>query len=243
MDYDSLLELVKARRSIRRIKPDPIPDEYIEKIIEIARWAPSGFNTQPWEFIVVKDKGLKDKLAKLVTDYRATYGPILEAIREPWMKAAKPVKSSGQMDWTTAPVFIVLCGDTRAKNGLPMTVRSDYQKCESIFTSSLASAFLYMHLAATTLGLASIWVSPVKSTQLHLLVKHLLGIPAAIEIYDMMALAYPATKPRPKLLRDKDTMVHSDYCGPDEFRSDDEVKEFIKKNRNWAMATIRKDHE
>ena len=39
MDYDSLLELVKTRRSIRRFKPNPIPDEYIDKIIEAARWA------------------------------------------------------------------------------------------------------------------------------------------------------------------------------------------------------------
>jgi len=44
MEYDGLLELVKKRRSIRRFKPDPIPDGYIEKIIEVARWAPSGFN-------------------------------------------------------------------------------------------------------------------------------------------------------------------------------------------------------
>jgi nitroreductase len=243
LNYENFLELVKARRSIRRIKPDPIPDEYIEKIIEVARWAPSGFNTQPWEFIVIKEKGIKNKLAKLVTDYRTNYGPILEAIREPWMKPAKPVKSSGQMDWTTAPVFILLCGDTRTKLGLPMTVRSDHNKCESIFTSSLASAFLYMHLAATTLGLASIWVSPVKSTQLHLLVKNIVGIPETMEIYDMMAVAYPETKPRPKLLRDKDKMIHSNYCDADDFRSDDEVKEFVKKNRNWALATIRKDHE
>jgi nitroreductase len=243
MDYDSLLELVKTRRSIRRIKPDPVPDDYIDKIIEVARWAPSGFNSQPWDFIIVKDQDLKSKLAQLVTQYRATYGPTLEAIREPWMKAAKPVKSSGQLDWTTAPVFIILCGDTRAKIGLPMTVRSDYLKCESIFDSSLANAFLYMHLAATTLGLASIWVSPVKSTQLHLLVKHIIGIPDFMEIYDMMALAFPATKPRPKLLREKKSIIHSDYCGIEKFRSDEEVKEFIKKNRNWALATIRKDHE
>ena len=37
MDYDSLLELVQKRRSIRQFKPDPIPDEYIDKIIEVAR--------------------------------------------------------------------------------------------------------------------------------------------------------------------------------------------------------------
>ena len=47
MSYDSLLDLVKKRRSIRRFKSDPVPRELIEKIVEAARWAPSGFNMQP----------------------------------------------------------------------------------------------------------------------------------------------------------------------------------------------------
>ena len=58
MDYESLLELIKKRRSIRGFKPDPIPDKYVDKIIEAARWAPSGANSQPWEFIVIKKQGI-----------------------------------------------------------------------------------------------------------------------------------------------------------------------------------------
>ena len=64
MDYDSLLELVKERRSIRRFKPDPIPDNFIDKIIEVARHAPSGFNMQPWEFVVVKKPELREKIVE-----------------------------------------------------------------------------------------------------------------------------------------------------------------------------------
>ena len=56
MDYESFLELVQKRRSIRRFKSDQIPDEYVDKIIEAGRWAPSGFNLQPWEFVVVKEQ-------------------------------------------------------------------------------------------------------------------------------------------------------------------------------------------
>ncbi len=64
MDYDSLLALVKKRRSIRRFKPDPISDESIDKIIEVARWAPSGFNLQPWEFVVVKKPELRKRFGE-----------------------------------------------------------------------------------------------------------------------------------------------------------------------------------
>ena len=59
MDYDSFLGLVKSRRSIRRFKSHPVPDRYIDNIIEAARWTPSGFNQQPWEFVIIKKQELK----------------------------------------------------------------------------------------------------------------------------------------------------------------------------------------
>ena len=56
MDYDALLELVKTRRSIRAFTDRPVPDDVVEKVIEVARWAPSGANSQPWEFVVVTER-------------------------------------------------------------------------------------------------------------------------------------------------------------------------------------------
>jgi nitroreductase len=207
-------------------------------IIEVARWAPSGFNTQPWEFIVIKDRELKEELAQLSAEYREKYGRRLEATREPWLKPLKLPGSYEPMDWNTAPVFIMLCGDTRAKIGLPMTARNDRLECQSIFTSSLACAFLYMHLAATTLGLATNWVTSLQATLVHRMVKHVLGLPEAIEIYDMMAVGYPAMKPRKKLMRDKETMVHFDRCLIEDFRTNEEVIEYAEKTMAWMCATI-----
>lgn len=238
MEYDSLLALVKGRRTIRKFKPDPVPDEYIDKIIEVARWAPSGFNTQPWEFIVIKDEGLKARLAELSAEYRERYGKRLEDTRESWLKPLKLPGSYEPMDFNSAPVFIMLCGDTRAKIGLPMTVRNDHCECQSIFTSSLACAFLYMHLAATSLGLATNWVSALQSTLVHRMVKQAIGLPQEFDVYDMMAIGYPAVKPRKKLMRDKDTAVHYDYCKASDFRTDDEVIDYAKRAMAWMCATI-----
>ena len=53
--YDLLYDIIRRRSSVRKLKPDPIPDEYIGKILEAGRWAMSGANSQPWEYIVVKD--------------------------------------------------------------------------------------------------------------------------------------------------------------------------------------------
>ncbi|MEM3407738.1 MAG: nitroreductase family protein [Nitrososphaerota archaeon] len=59
-----VFEAIKSRRSIRAFQEKEIPEEFIEKILDSARWAPSAGNTQPWEFIIVKDKELKMKLAE-----------------------------------------------------------------------------------------------------------------------------------------------------------------------------------
>ncbi|HIC86243.1 MAG TPA: nitroreductase family protein [Desulfobacterales bacterium] len=58
------LEAIKTRRSIRKFAPDWIEDETIDNIVEMATWAPSGLNNQPWRFVIVRDKGVKDKLAQ-----------------------------------------------------------------------------------------------------------------------------------------------------------------------------------
>jgi nitroreductase len=56
------MEVIKTRRSIRRYKPDPVPDEVLNQVLEAARLAPSAANLQSWHFIVVKDSETKRKL-------------------------------------------------------------------------------------------------------------------------------------------------------------------------------------
>ena len=69
MTYDDFLDLVKQRRSIRRFKSDPVPTEAILKILEAARWAPSGFNMQPWEFVIVQKPELKTRIIEITGSY------------------------------------------------------------------------------------------------------------------------------------------------------------------------------
>lgn len=58
------IELVKRRTSCRSYKPDPVPREYIERMLEAARHAPSACNKQPWRFAVVIDPELRGRLAR-----------------------------------------------------------------------------------------------------------------------------------------------------------------------------------
>jgi nitroreductase len=193
MHYDTLLELVKGRRSIRKVKPDPIPDEFIDKMIEAARWAPSAKNSQPWEFVVVKNKDVKDKIAALVNQDR-------------FNRTGKKMPSG----YAEAPVFIILCGNDRYHPPDNLG-RWAY----SLIYSTLGNAFLYMALAATTLGLGSQWVSAVASPHIEREIKDLLLIPKKYIIFDMLAVGYPDMTPKPRPLREREGMVHYDHFDMD----------------------------
>src|SRR5437764_14415449 len=56
---DNIWEAMSTMRAMRRLKPDPVPDDLIQKILQAGQWAPSGGNTQRWRFLVVKDPEVK----------------------------------------------------------------------------------------------------------------------------------------------------------------------------------------
>ncbi|MEM3506870.1 MAG: nitroreductase family protein [Candidatus Bathyarchaeia archaeon] len=59
---NEFLEIIRNRRSIRKFEEKAIENDKIDAILEAGRWAPSFANTQPWEFIVIKDKKIKEEL-------------------------------------------------------------------------------------------------------------------------------------------------------------------------------------
>lgn len=63
----SVLDVIKSRRSIRQYKSTKVPDDVIMQLIDAARHAPSAGNIQPWEFIIVKDKEVREQLAKTLS--------------------------------------------------------------------------------------------------------------------------------------------------------------------------------
>ncbi len=225
MDYQSLLELVKKRRSTHRYKSDPIPDESVDNIIEAARWAPSGANSQPWEFVVVRKQELKDRIVKLFEEqHEISYK--IEQSREPDRRFPGFVKPlQGTPGFASAPVLIIMCGDPRTKEAYPLNAVLD--RGQSNFYSSLASAFLYMHLAAKALGLGSQWVSASALDLMQSQIKILLEIPVELEIYDMMALGYAAAESKPRPVRERVGMVHNDTYDRTRFRTDQQVKDYI----------------
>jgi nitroreductase len=225
--YDCLLDLVRKRRTIRQFKPDPVPDGYIEKIIEVARWAPSGFHTQPWEFVVVKKKEVKDAIVAALDRHCP---PITNTARY------GNAPASPRRSFRDAPVFIFLLADWRAKIGLPGHPKENDTRVTSLYSSSLANAFLYMHLAAASLGLASQWYTATSRPDAERAIRTIIGIPEPLTIYDMMVLGYPASPPNPKEVRALGEIIHYDDCGSQDFRTDEQVIADAEKTWAWCMA-------
>lgn len=225
--YDSLMEVVKKRRTNRQFKSDPVPDEYVTKIIEAARWAPSGFHTQPWEFVVVRKKEVKDKLVAALEEHGP---PIRNTGRD------SGTQTSARGSFRNAPVFIIVLCDWRARAGLPEGARQSDALTANIFCSSMASAFLNMHLAAASLGLASQWYSAASGPNAAGAIKRIIGIPEPLKIYDLMVVGYSDQPPIAKEVRDLGDMIHYDDCGVKDFRTDEEVLEYAKKTHAWCVS-------
>lgn len=225
MDYEGFMELAKKRRSSWEFRPDPIQDEMIEKIIDTARYAPSGFNSQPWEFVVIKEQELRKKIIDLFADHL----PSREV--KPGMK--------DPMGFKTAPVFIILYGDTRVRPFAPPPVRKNDDKWLSVLTSSLAIAFQYMHLAATSLMLATRWVSAINTPPIEKAIRALLGIPEEFITYDMMALGTTDFQPANKKMRPLPEVLHYGQCDEKDFRTAEEVKAYFSKGYSIGNAPLK----
>ncbi|MDP2645775.1 MAG: nitroreductase family protein, partial [Desulfobacterales bacterium] len=218
--YQEFIDLLKARRSIRAFKPDPLAESCVEQIIEAARWAPSGGDSQPWEFVVIRGQELKEKVVALFMK-ASEHTFRREQDNDPDLKRDYMVLPVAEPKFKQAPVFILALGDPRTSIAFPLRVKET--KADKVLNSSLASAFLCMHLAARSLGLGSQWVSAIGDVTIEKELKGLLGIPARMKIYDMMAVGYPAYDLGPRSPRDIEEMTHYEGFQKDKYRSEQQI--------------------
>jgi nitroreductase len=225
MKYESFLELVKKRRSIRQFKPYPIPDDYIKKIIEAARWAPSGYNSQLWEFVVVRKPAIKNQIAEIIN---VAFEEMMKTLAPPGAKVSASTASSPVAGISKAPAFILVLGDTRVRKYGPPFMKDEH-KWLTTYIPSLAISYQYVALAATSLGLASHWVSAVNLPTVPEQIRELIGIPEEMVFFDMLVVGFPDKEPPDKKMRPLEEMLHFDDCGIGDFRTEEQVKTFFGK--------------
>ena len=138
------LALFAKRQSVRRYKPDPVPDEHIRLILDAARRAPTSGNQQPWKFLVVKDPARIERLRTRCLDlaesrYAAGLAPEERAQR----RAAMEKNFAG---YFSAPVYVVVLTDSKS-------VYPTYNH----YDGPLAAG--YLMLAARALGYGTVFIT------------------------------------------------------------------------------------
>lgn len=187
MDFHNFL---RTRRSIRRFKPDPVPDSVIQNILTTATYAPSAHNRQPWRFTVVTTQVFKQKLVDAMS---IEFQHDLENDRLPHEEVQKRINRSRERI-LSAPVVIILNLDMSE-----MDVYPDKKRRRAEFRmamQSVASAGLQLLLAAHAEGLGGVWVcSPLFVQET---IRSVLALPETWEPQAMYFVGYPDVKPEIK---------------------------------------------
>ena len=182
-----LRNFLRTRRSIRRFKPDPVPESVIRDILYTATFAPSAHHRQPWRFIVLTDPVAKSHFSELMA---AEFQRDLEQDQLPTDEIQKRLKRSRERI-IGAPVVILLCVDMTEMDSYPDERRRMTERV--IATQSAANAGMQLLLAAHAEGLGGVWVcSPVFAQEI---VQHALNLPKTLEPQAMFLLGHPTEIP------------------------------------------------
>jgi len=178
-----VLDAIKTRRSIRRYKADPVDGKTLEAILEAARWAPSWANTQCSRFVVVRDDGVKAKLAEALSPNN----PATEAVR-------------------SAPLVIAACaqlGRAGCYRGEPTTNKGDW------FMFDVGLAMENLVLAAHALGLGTVHIGAFDAPR----AEEALGVPEGYCVVEMTPLGYPDQEAKAPPRKELSEIVSYDKFG------------------------------
>jgi nitroreductase len=182
-----VFEIIHSTRAMRRLKPDPVPDELIRNILLAGQAAASGGNNQRWRFLVLKDPEIKKKVQVY---YKKAFDEVVGPRYD--TSPAPPGQSSGSHRRTRAanqyltdhyheaPVWIVACLQDSA-NMSPSTGRSA--------GSSIYPAVQNMLLAARALGLGATLTTRHLTYEKE--TEEAMGIPPGFHSYAILPIGYP----------------------------------------------------
>jgi 5,6-dimethylbenzimidazole synthase len=187
-----LFAAMKERRSCRNFLPEQVEEATIEKILEVATWAPSPLNSQPWEFIVITQKEARERIFSEGERCRKW---ALEKSGWKWL-------GSYQLDFLrSVPVIIAVVGDPK-KTGVDMFTEEGHMG----YQAACSAAIQNMHLAAHALGLSSLWFTLFDKK----VMRGMLGIVPEKTPLALICIGKPGSPPAPvprKGVKEKTTYI------------------------------------
>ena len=195
-----LLRALRERRSVRRYTAEPVAREQLLQLLEIAGWAPSAHNRQPWRFAVLQSSGVKQKLA-------AAMGDRLRADRladgdAPALVAQDTERSRARI--VEAPAVIVACMTIAEMDSYTDDRRTAAEGIMAV--QSTAMAVQNLLLAAHAGGLGACWMCAPLFCQDT--VAAVLQLPASWQPQALITVGHPASNGKPALRRAAAEGVH-----------------------------------
>lgn len=196
-----IFEAINTQRAMRRLKPDPVPEGLIWKVLEAAIRAPSGGNRQPWNFIVIQDEETKKKIGEWYLDaWNTAYGPLRQAaMASPAM--AKTFASADYLANHLAQVPVLIIATVNLAGVAPVSPPG----------ASIYPAVQNLMLAARALGLGTVLTTLHRAHEEK--VKALLGIPDGVETMCLIPLGWPRGRFGPGQRMPVDKVTYWDKWG------------------------------
>ncbi len=226
MDYADYIEILKSRRTVRSFSEEPVSISDIEKCLEAARFAMSGSNAQPWDFVIVtKD----DKRKKLIESKNRIHSELcsIEETRKPEYYYPPLKNDVSYIPFRNAPAFVVVLADRRAYQACHLAVHYGLVESspDSMFHKGIGNATANIIMAAHILGIDSTWLSVDKLWEEE--IKNLLKIPRIYEIPTVVALGHRDYDPPQAYRRELSEMVHYEEYDMDKYRTGEDIKRFV----------------
>jgi nitroreductase len=205
-----LLDAMMTQRAVRRVLPDPVDDAIVLKCIELALRAPTGSNGQNWEFVVVKDRRVKEQLGRRYRQAWSLYGGIGRRIAaggdESMQKILRAVQ--WQVDhFSEIPVLVVAC----LRGGMRVPYLPTPFVGESSYFGSIYPSAQNLLLAARAMGLgASLITMPLWSVTSA---RKILGLPLSVTPCCIVPLGWPRGRYGPTTRKPVEEVAHLDSYG------------------------------
>lgn len=201
MDINDLERLIKSRRSIRKWKPDAVPDEMLKKAVELAIWAPNGGNYQGWHFVIVKNRETIVRMADAVQSAADTIASWPEA--RTWEEDVKRYQKNTSFFRKAPAVIGIFIRDYRSVMDKVLLSRESidpvasrimgFRRTAPTAIQSASAAATTMLLAFHQMGLGAIWLaSPLIAKQE---IEAILNVPSEMNLVCLIAVGYPDESP------------------------------------------------
>jgi len=210
-----IAEAMLTQRQVRRVKPDPIGDHVVLRCLELALEAPTGSNMQNWEFVVVRDRAVKARLAAQYRRAWMLYGVFGRHGRTDGQATKIDKSVQWQIDhFEEIPVLVVCC----LRGGYRVPFLPQPPIAASSHYGSIYPAAQNLLLAARSIGLGGALITmPLLSTTVA---RRLLRLPLSIEPCCIVALGWPIGRYGRKARKPVGTVVHLDQYGQQPWRTD-----------------------